>query len=149
MVKFFGKKSTTLMNCNWGIMKFLRNFLLGLLAFMIIVSNTPPFMYLVDWAIDLHHYRFSNASGSFTVINTASADMTGVKLAFQEYIKTKHPEPRDTILYRIFSKNPLAFWRWNSYLFDERHKLPYKSWDEIENDPHFQKNREQGGYKVF
>jgi hypothetical protein len=130
-------------------MKSFKNILFLLLAFIIIISNTPPFMYLVDWAMDLHHYKFSNASGSFTVTNTSTTKMTGINSAFQEYVKIKHPAPKDTVLYRIFSKNPLAFWRWNSYLFDERHKLPYKSWDEIKTDPYFQKNRKQGDYREF
>lgn len=130
-------------------MKSFKNILFLLLAFMIIISNTPPFKYLVDWAMDLHNYKFSNASGSFTVTNTATTKMTGINSAFQEYIKINHPPFRDTVLYRIFSKNPLAFWRWSSYLFDERHKLPYKSWDEIKNDPYFQKSRKQGDYREF
>lgn len=39
----------------------------------------------------------------------------------------------DTVVYRLFKKNPLIFWRWREYIFgDEKYKFPYKDWDEIE-----------------
>ncbi|WP_199140530.1 hypothetical protein [Pedobacter sp. ASV12] len=41
------------------------------------------------------------------------------------------PDQQDKNIYRLFSKNPLAFWRWRMYFFDERYKLPYKNWEEI------------------
>ena len=48
-----------------------------------------------------------------------------------ESFKQKHPE-KPPVVYRLFWKNPLAFWRWSDYLSDDPHyKLPYKDWNEI------------------
>jgi hypothetical protein len=33
--------------------------------------------------------------------------------------------------HRLFSKNPLSFWRWASYFSDKRYELPYLNWDEV------------------
>jgi len=38
---------------------------------------------------------------------------------------------KDKNIYRLFAKNPFAFWRWWSYFYDERYHFPYKNWEEI------------------
>jgi hypothetical protein len=47
--------------------------------------------------------------------------------------KLKHLkiEKGDSVIYRLFSKNPLAFWRINKYFTDPKYKLPYRSWAKI------------------
>jgi hypothetical protein len=48
-------------------------------------------------------------------------------------LELRHEYPNaDTIVYRIFWKNPFTFWRWGYYLIgDEKYNFPYKNWDEI------------------
>lgn len=46
------------------------------------------------------------------------------------YVK-EHPESLTDTFYRTFVINPLCFWRWGDYLFDERYTLPYKSKEDI------------------
>lgn len=55
------------------------------------------------------------------------------------------PNLKDKKMYRLFSKNPLAFWRWRLYFFDERYQLPYKDWAEIEKVRAKEKVREITG----
>ena len=43
----------------------------------------------------------------------------------------EYPSTKDTVVYRLFWKNPLAFWRWAEYFNDKRYDLPYKSWESI------------------
>ena len=83
---------------------------------------------MFDYALDEKHYRYKNNSGLFDVTDRSENNMEGVKNSFQEFIKTNKVQSEDTILYRTFWKNPLAFWRWNSYINseDKRYKLPYK-----------------------
>ena len=38
-------------------------------------------------------------------------------------------------MYRTFKKNPLAFWRWDDYLFGRRYRLPYLDPDSIPEPP--------------
>jgi hypothetical protein len=43
----------------------------------------------------------------------------------------KYPNILKDTLYRTFTKNPLIFWHWWAYFFDERYTLPYKSKEDI------------------
>ncbi len=81
--------------------------------------------------VDERHYRYSNANGSFTFYEFMSRNFEMMKISHQECL-LDHPKLKDKNVYRLFSKNPLAFWRWSMYLFDERYRLPYKDWKEIE-----------------
>ncbi len=77
---------------------------------------------------DTNHYRYSNSNGIFTFIEESKGrDTAMLNRWFSEYKK----ETNDTILYRLFSKNPLAFWRYVDYFNDPKYKLPFKDWNEI------------------
>lgn len=95
---------------------------------IVVVSNIPPFSYIFDYALDEKHYRYRNHSGSFDVTDRSGNNLKGVESSFKEFVKNNKLKPIDTILYRNFWKNPLAFWRWHSYfnVKDERYGLPYK-----------------------
>lgn len=74
-------------------------------------------------------YKYSNNSGSFNVTDRSGNNIRGVKNSFNEFVKSNNPKSTDTVLYRTFWKNPLAFWRWHTYFNDndERYDLPYKN----------------------
>jgi len=95
---------------------------------VIFLSNVPPISYIFDYVIDEKHYRYSNHSGSFDVTDRSGSNLKGVEGSFKEFVKSRELKPIDTILYRTFWKNPLAFWRWHTYFNskDKRYKLPYK-----------------------
>ena len=78
---------------------------------------------------DGSYYRYSNNNGSVTFIEFKARDFEMMNRWFQSY-RQVHPEA-DSIMYRLFKKNPLAFWRWRQYCWGKRYKLPYKSWSEI------------------
>lgn len=81
--------------------------------------------------LDERHYKYSNFNGTSTSYEFMSRDFQMMK-RLHKTCSSLHPERKDKRLYRVFNKNPFAFWRWRLYFFDERYKLPYKNWNEIE-----------------
>jgi hypothetical protein len=74
-------------------------------------------------------YRYSNNDGSVTFAEFKTRDFEMMNRRFESH-KTMTKNDNDTI-YRLFKKNPFAFWRWGQYFFDKRYKLTYKDWSEI------------------
>ena len=100
-------------------------------AIVIILSNVPPFRDYFRVTVDERHYRYSNANGSFTFYEFMSRNFNMMKYSHKVCLN-QQSHLKDKQVYRLFAKNPFAFWRWSLYLFDERYKLPYKNWKEIE-----------------
>ena len=96
---------------------------------IIIVYNIYPFVWLFKNFVDERHYRYSNYNGSNTFTEFMSRNFEMMKSVHKNCL-LNHPK-KDKNIYRLFKKNPLAFWRWRLYFFDERYKLPYKDWEEI------------------
>ncbi len=89
-------------------------------------------MWLFKNFVDERHYRYSNYNGSFTFYEFMSRDFEMMHRGHKVCLSHR-PNLKDKQIYRLFSKNPLAFWRWRLYFFDERYKLPYRDWEEIKN----------------
>jgi hypothetical protein len=104
--------------------------LLTLLAF-----NLTPLNLLFKWSVDADYYTYSNYSGTVTVAEDWYKRKLISNLSAFERVNpacaTRGFES-DTTMYRLFRKNPLAFWRWKDYLTDKRFDLPYADWNEIE-----------------
>lgn len=96
----------------------------------VIVSNIPPIRYIISYVIDFSHDRYSNASGTFTYIDMAGNKPEDEINRFNSFVKETSPTPEESILYRIFYRNPFAFWRYYSYGY-EKYDIPYKSWSSI------------------
>ncbi len=110
--------------------------ILLVIASIIILANTWPFAPLFTTFIDKGHYRdgyyrYSNYNGSLTFVEFMSRDFEMMKRRHEGCLLSR-PDLKDKQIYRLFTKNPLAFWRWRLYFFDKRYKLPYKHWDGIE-----------------
>src|ERR1700730_3315717 len=73
---------------------------------------------------------YSNYNGSFTFheVEFKSRDFGMCLRKFQEFKKQNHT---DTVLYRLCKSNYLKFWKYNYYLFDEKFRLQYMPWEEI------------------
>lgn len=99
---------------------------LYILFIVIIFSNILPVDKMFS---DGSYYRYSNIDGSVTFAQFKTRDFEMMKRRFESFTKTN--KNMDTIIYRLFKKNPLAFWRWGQYFFSKRYKLPFKDWDEI------------------
>jgi hypothetical protein len=99
-------------------------------TFFFIVSNLPPINALFTALFDEGHYRYSNANGSFTAVDILSRKYNLAKIVPDSFLK-EHINSTDSIVYRTFWKNPLAFWRWAEYFTDPRYELPYKNWQSI------------------
>jgi hypothetical protein len=103
---------------------------LSILGFIILISNLPPLRYLLDYIIDEKHYRYSDYNGEFSIIDRSGSNVDGLLMSFKDY--SENNNLKDKNLYRLFYKNPLAFWRWYSYFSnDPRYELPYMNWNEI------------------
>lgn len=96
---------------------------------VIIISNVPPFSSIFHLVFD-GTYRYSNLDGSFTFQEIWLRDYDNMMRVYHH--ERKHFTTSDKKVYRLFDKNPLAFWRWSAYYTDKRYNLPYKNWKEIE-----------------
>jgi len=114
----------------------------------IAVSNTPLGFGLIElFCVGEEPYQYSNADGTFTKINYKgfkfraypSYHYLSLYKSYQDgaepigkRLRKDYPNA-DTVVYRLFWKNPLCFWRWYWYLTDEleQYNFPYKSWNEI------------------
>ena len=114
----------------------MKHFIKWVIAIILIllISNFSWFKILTG--IDNDYYRYSNANGSFTGLDYPQEHIYANKKYFdtsnhQWQIFTNNPD--EAVIYRLYKKSPLKFWRWYEYLFDWRYKkIPYKDWDEIE-----------------
>jgi hypothetical protein len=104
--------------------------ILFIFACAIILSNIPPFYNFFNLFLDERHYLYSNYNGSLTFSEFMSRDFEMFKRR-HEGCNLVRPNLKDKQIYRLFSKKPLAFWRWGRYFFGERYKLPYKDFEEI------------------
>lgn len=111
---------------------------------IIILSNMSPFVWFFKNFVDERHYRYSNYNGSNTFTEFKSRNFEMMKSVHRSCLLS-HPNQKDRNIYRLFSKNPLAFWRWRLYLFDERYRLPYKDWKEIKKRREIERVREEEG----
>lgn len=128
--------------------------LLIILLSIILISNIPPINKWIDFVFDDNHYSFSNADGTSTfiyqsfmggafsvpkilstTISDPAVDTLGMggnsNIPPGKALRDKYPGA-DTVVYRLFWKNPLTFWRWGNYIFgDIKYDYPYKNWNEI------------------
>ena len=93
--------------CNTGI----GSWIMGMLTY------TDTFMG------DARKYKFVSGNSGFKHSLSGGFKYKDIKMSFEDYKKTN---PNDTILYRTFHKNPIFFWKWRVYLFEEMYQLPYK-----------------------
>lgn len=98
-----------------------------ILLVVILLSNISPIHDVFSLFGDSDHFRYSNYNGEFTFVEFKGRDTAMLKRKLEHY----KSEKGDSVIYRLFSKNPLAFWRINKYYTDPKYKLPYKSWAEI------------------
>ena len=101
-----------------------------IIVVILLVSNTRPAK-AVFQAQGNSDCRYSNYNGSFTFeeMQFQSRDFAMCLRKFQEFKKQNN---KDTILYRLCKTDVLKFWRYGDYLSEEKFKLPYMSWKEIE-----------------
>jgi len=98
--------------------------ILGLIVF----TNFSP----INILFGSDECKYSNSTGSFTFeeTNFGGYDYALCMNRFSEYKKQANV---DTILFRLTSMNPLCFWKYRSYMADQKYRLPYKSWETIES----------------
>lgn len=96
------------------------------------LTNVPVVSDILETFVDENHYRFSNGDGTYTAIdNMFKNDRWDFERKVSDSRLFSQYPNADSTVYRLFSKNPLAFWRYGKYLFDERYTLPYAKWSDI------------------
>lgn len=100
---------------------------------VIIITNLPYITGVIAFVADEGHYRYSNSDGSSTYTEFNNHDFD---LAIRRHSSCNRlrSSKADQTLYRLFKKEPFAFWRWGRYFYDERYKLPYKDWKLIQKN---------------
>jgi hypothetical protein len=102
---------------------------IGIIAFFLL-SNIPPFQTIFKLFFDQKLFHYSTKDGSaFFDENIFLGDVFQFKRVTTQEKRASYPEA-DTIIYRNFNPNPIAFWRYRDYIFDERYTLPYFPLDE-------------------
>lgn len=105
--------------------------IISIILFMLI-SNIPPLKGVFGLVFNNDYYRYSNGDGSVTFSEFPfKGRLYNLSLVVPKNFVDGHPDTKDTLMYRLFWKNPLYFWRWSEYFYDKRYRLPYKSWHEI------------------
>ncbi len=95
----------------------------------ILILNIPPLNYIVRIIErDNKYYSYSTLDDSTTFFFEHGMDPEElVYFKWKRLGKLTTEKP----LYRNFAINPLAFWRWKDYFFDERYTLPYISREDV------------------
>lgn len=104
--------------------------LLIAIPIILLLCNLVPVKNIFGFLFDENHYQYSNENGSFTFSELKLRDVKMMQRRWDLFRK----QSNDTTLYRTFSKNPLAFWRWGEYFYDKRYRYPYKNWKIIERN---------------
>ena len=116
---------------------------------ILILSNLSIVSWILDLNFGMEYYAYSNGDGTSTVwcgsfkdspypdvmtLSTTKVDtrVYGATKPVGAKLRETYPNA-DTIIYRLFWKNPLVFWHWWQYISgDHKYDFPYKSWEEIE-----------------
>jgi hypothetical protein len=107
------------------VKKYLKIFLI-----VVVITNVPPVNGIIGVFLNEGLYRYSNETGSCTKLEMPlfnSKPYRGQKTVSKTCMSTTG----DSVIYRLFSKNPLKFWNWAEYFYRKKYELPYKSWKEI------------------
>ncbi len=98
---------------------------------LIICSNIPAITPIFTLLFDQKHFKYSNYDGTCVNVEFWSRNFEMMKRLHQVCLD-EDPDQKDKKMYRLFTKNPLAFWRWRHYLVSEKYKLPYRDFDELQ-----------------
>lgn len=99
---------------------------------VVVLSNIIPVKSLIimgERDIGVYCYSRKDDTTSFFFENGKGPE----RLAYFQWkeMDIKNGIKRTDTLYRNFKINPLFFWRWKDYFFDERYTLPYISKEEV------------------
>ena len=102
---------------------------------IIVLSNNYPLRAFIRMAErDAGMYSYSNMDDPKTIFFEYGKDPAELVYFHlrkdSAYIK-EHPSILKDKLYRHFRINPLKFWHWWDYFFDERYSLSYISYEDV------------------
>jgi hypothetical protein len=115
---------------------------------ILIIPNLPIISPSIAASADDGYYQYANRDGSFTMTTSfkfkrGGGNASRIHFRFELFVKETNPAPENRTLYRIYTLNPLYFWRWFQHYNLSRH-FPYMDWDEIKKRRGYDKTpREQ------
>ena len=113
------------------------------------IPNLPIINKYIAHKIDEGHFKYANLDGSFTMTQSFSFKSPGFStFGFKHFIKETTPSAENQELYRLYTINPLCFWRWNNYLRHGIH-FDYKEWSIIEENRRQKGVSEGTGWQSF
>ena len=103
---------------------------------IIVILNIPP----AKWIAGPDDILYSNANGSFT-FDESNVAGRNYNLCIENFKVFKSVNNIDTVLFRITPINLFKIWRWGDYMTNEKYKLKYKPWKQIETARGHLKNK--------
>ncbi len=94
---------------------------------IIVFVNLPYISDFILNTIDINHFRYSNANGSFTMRETFSLK-SGIY--DRESMEWMNKDKQNKQVYRLYPINPFCFWRWGYYL-NYSLSFDYKDWEDV------------------
>jgi len=103
-------------------------YILITIAIISIINIPSSLNKFVVGSIDVGHFRYSNEDASYTYTEGFSFK-TGIYN--KEAMESSNENENKKEVFRIYTINPLCFWRWR-YYWQYSRQFKYKSWAEIE-----------------
>jgi len=97
---------------------------------IIVLSNIPPIKSVLGVLLNDDWYRYSNGNGSYTFVDQQLSNSI-YRLNKIVPLSCRTENNGDTIVYRLFYRNPLRFWNWAEYFYSKKYQMEFKSWDKI------------------
>lgn len=101
-----------------------------IISLIIVLSNITPLKYIIRFfEQDFGYYQYTMIKGDSIYFSSEngfdSEELGWFRVKRDTAYVREHPELLTDTLYRNYWKNPLIFWHWGHYFFDERYTLPY------------------------
>jgi hypothetical protein len=95
-----------------------------------ILLNTPWGRFYFDFG---HCYGYSTLHGDFYAFayENMAPKSADVMSSFEQF-KREHPESPDTVLFRLFRREPLHVWNWGLYFMHPKYDLPYLAPEKVQ-----------------
>lgn len=114
------------------MLKSLRLALKVLIVAIVVGNLLSPFINLfVNGLFQTYHFETRNGEYQFETIPSNGRDLEMMKAQSEIFFK-ENPQVEDKTIYRTFKCNPLQFWNWYRYVFNEHYRYEYKSREESE-----------------
>jgi hypothetical protein len=111
-----------------------RKLIRGSILFILALPNLPVVGTAILGEIDQGYFSYSNVDGTYTGIQHIDIFSPWMNKTVAYYFtEDTRPKAANMEIYRLYTINPLCFWRWRYYFTVSRH-FTYRNWDEIKKN---------------